>query len=91
MNCHFNEVKGENLNSSFMLVVKYLFYHNFFKALSGWIYFIPTIITTCDETCIVLHNTQLHSCYDLRGRAWVNTVVVKSLAVLLFVSCFPNK
>ena len=33
--------------------------------------------------------------YDSRGRAWVNTMVVKRFDVLLFVSCFavndPNK
>ncbi len=76
-----------------MLVVKYLFCHNFLKALSGWICLIPTIINTFYETCI--HNIQLQSCNDSRGRAWVNTMVVKRFVVLLFVSCFavidPNK
>ncbi len=63
------------------------------KALSGWIFFIPLIINTCYEICI--HNSQAQLSYDSRGRAWVNTMVVKNFVVLLFVSCLavidPNK
>ena len=61
-------------------------------SLAGYFLF-PTISTTCYETCI--HNIQLQSCFDSRGRTWVNTMVVKNFVVLLFVSCFavidPNK
>ncbi len=46
----------------------------YIKVLSAWIIDIPTIITTCYEICIQCNIIiQLQSCYDSRGRAWVNT------------------
>ncbi len=53
-------------------------------SLAGYVF--PTIISIWStwlgyETCI--HNIQLQSCYDSRGRAWVN---IQNFVVLLFIS-----